>query len=116
MPLKGLCEMMFERLSEWIDEFISDMEEEEDAESASNIAAACATPPQGSHGSPNRGKDGTAPNSPKAKSTPKSSPSRKSSTGGTSPRGGSSSSPGQGAPCLVCTLVQLMEINARSFL
>lgn len=44
-PVKGLCEMMFERLSEWIDAFISDMEEAEELDSSTSQPPVGSTSP-----------------------------------------------------------------------
>ena len=97
--LKGLCEMMFDRLSEWLDAFILDMEADDES---SEPLSRCATPPQ--QNSPQKPQQENGTSSPSGRlHTPRNSPSRRHSgagTGGTSPRGTSSASPGHGKPAL----------------
>lgn len=96
-PVKGLCEMMFERLSEWIDAFISDMEEAEELDSSTSQPPVGSTSPsrtsEHAHRPSESGARANGGVSPGFRTPPWSSPSRRSSAGGTSPRGHTSPSP-----------------------
>ncbi|KAK9806465.1 hypothetical protein WJX73_010630 [Symbiochloris irregularis] len=98
--LKGLCEMMSERLSEWLDAFITDMETaEDDSTDAGSTTVVSPSTPRTSSAAAGRGRDSpggktnidssddTGTSSPRGRfSTPKNSPSKRPSAGGTSPR------------------------------